>query len=137
MLIKRKWKRRMMWISFAVIALLALSLGGCGSKEQIKAKQVKTYGHDGYMGYSNSNPNIPNGFSYLNYESDGKFAGEVLKGIDGIKSSRLSFNGQYLRVYATVDPTITNEEMKQLQKKTQDIVQYNMPRYHVKVETVR
>jgi len=99
--------------------------------------QVKTYGHDGYMGYSNSNPNVPNSFSYLNYKSDGKFAGEVLKQVKGVKDSSITFNGQYLRAFLTVERNVSNEEMKEIQRKAQSLLQSNMPRYQVKVETGR
>ncbi|MFF2094200.1 hypothetical protein [Paenibacillus sp. NPDC058174] len=124
-------------IGVAAIAALAVCLSGCASNPS--TRQPKTYGHDGYMGYSNSNPNIPNNFSYLNYKSDGKFAGEVLNKLkgDGVKSHQLYFNGEYLRVLLNVDSRLTNAEVDQLRQKAQNLVQYNMPRYKVTTEVAR
>ncbi|WP_042171116.1 hypothetical protein [Paenibacillus gorillae] len=124
-------------IGAAAIAALAVCLSGCASNPS--TRQAKTYGHDGYMGYSNSNPNIPNNFSYLNYKSDGKFAGEVLTQLkgEGVKSNQLYFNGEYLRVLLHVDSRLSDEEADKLRQKAQNLVQYNMPRYKVKTEVAR
>ncbi|GGG86717.1 hypothetical protein [Paenibacillus radicis (ex Gao et al. 2016)] len=121
-------------IGAAAFAVLALCLSGCASNPS--TRQAKTYGHDGYMGYSNSNPNIPNNFSYLNYKSDGKFAGDVLKQLkdDGVKSNQLYFNGEYLRVLLHVDSRLSDAEVDRLRQKAQNLVQYNMPRYKVTTE---
>ncbi|MFX3634679.1 MAG: hypothetical protein ACE3L7_17265 [Candidatus Pristimantibacillus sp.] len=139
----KRWVRRKMRVLFLGLACFLVfsmfTLSGCGrnTDSNYNAKQAKTYGHDGYLGYSNSNPNIPNNHTYLNYKSDGKFVGEVLSRLDGIKHNQLHFNGEHLRVDIKVDPSLTDTEMQELQQKAQKLVQENMPRYEVKVKAIR
>ncbi|KQO06268.1 hypothetical protein [Paenibacillus sp. Leaf72] len=118
-----------------VLLLAASSAAGCGQPDH--KQQMQSYGHDGYMGLSNSNPNIPNKHSYLNYGSDGKFVGELIKKMDGVQKSWIHFNGEHLVVHLTVKPGMSDAQMKQLQHKAEETLQYNMPRYEVRVKTSR
>jgi hypothetical protein len=144
LLTKRMLRRklRVLFMGFAVPALIVVSLSGCAADginngHRSNNQKVETYGHDGYMGYSNSNPNLPNNLTFLNYDSDRKFIGQVLQPIDGIKDSRVSFNGENLNVHITADSKLTNEQIQALEAKAQKAVQFNMPRYHVKVTASR
>ncbi|MUT67881.1 hypothetical protein [Paenibacillus sp. NEAU-GSW1] len=121
----------------AIVSACSLSLYGCSANPSVK--ENKTYGHDGYLGYSNSNPNIPNNFSYLNYKSDGKFAGQVLDGLkgDGVESNQLFFNGEHLRAVVNVRDDMSDAEKENVRQKAQKLLQTNMPRYEVTVEAVR
>ncbi|WP_419876045.1 hypothetical protein [Candidatus Pristimantibacillus sp. PTI5] len=116
------------------ILLLAVTLSACGNGEQ---DNLKTYGHDGYMGYSNSNPNLPNRHQYLNYNADGKMIEQVLEPIAGIEHTQIYFNGTDLHVNLDVDDSMSDGQIEQLRAKAQSVVQYNMPRYRVHVETKR
>lgn len=139
---KRRIRRKMrvLFLGFSCFLVFAmLCLSGCGrnTDSNYNTNQAKTYGHDGYLGYSNSNPNIPNNHTYLNYRSDGKFVGEVLSRLDGIKHNQLHFNGEHLRVNIKVDPNLSDAEVQELESKAQKLVQENMPRYEVKVKANR
>jgi hypothetical protein len=117
------------------IVALAITLSGCGNSKQ--ENRLKTYGHDGYMGYSNSNPNLPNRYEYLNYNADGNFIEQVLKPIPGIERTNIYFNGTDLHVNLNAKNDLSDGQVEQLRAKAQSVVQYNMPRYNVHVEVKR
>ncbi|GLX71330.1 hypothetical protein [Paenibacillus glycanilyticus] len=144
MLTKKMLRRklRLIFMGFAIAALLIGSLAGCAADginngHRTNDGKSETYGHDGYMGYSNSNPNLPNNLTFLNYESDRKLVNQVLQPIDGVKSSRVSFNGEDLNVRIYPTPGLTADQMEALEAKVQQVVAFNMPRYHVKVKVSR
>ncbi len=121
---------------FAVFMLLTAAfvfmVAGCGNSKQ--ENRLKTYGHDGYMGYSNSNPNLPNRYQYLNYDADGKMVEQVLEPLTGIEHTQIYFNGTALHVNIKVNKSLSDTQAEQLLAKAQSVVQYNMPRYDVHVE---
>lgn len=125
-----RWKL----ISVALLCFFALIAGGCG---QTNYEHTKTYSHDGYMGYSNSNPNLPGRYMSLNYEADGNMVEQVLKPINGIERTQVYFNGTDMHVNLQVNKNLSDAEVEQLREKAQAVVQNNMPRYHVHVETKR
>ncbi|SFF34495.1 hypothetical protein SAMN05216378_0009 [Paenibacillus catalpae] len=144
MLTKKMLRRklRLIFMGFAIPALIIGSLTGCAADgvnngHRTNDQKSETYGHDGYMGYSNSNPNMPNKLTFLNYDSDRKLINQVLQPIEGIKNSRVSFNGEDLNVRIKANPSLTDAEVEALQAKAQQVVQLNMPRYHVKVKASR
>jgi hypothetical protein len=113
-------------------AAFVFMVAGCGNSKQ--ENRLKTYGHDGYMGYSNSNPNLPNRYQYLNYDADGKMVEQVLEPLTGIERTQIYFNGTALHVNIKVNKSLSDAEAEQLLAKAQSVVQYNMPRYDVHVE---
>ncbi|MGM0884476.1 MAG: hypothetical protein ACQEXQ_25985 [Bacillota bacterium] len=125
-----RWKL----ISVAFLCFLALIAGGCG---QTNYEHTKTYSHDGYMGYSNSNPNLPGRYMSLNYEADGNMVEQVLKPINGIDRTQVYFNGTDMHVNLQMNKNLSDAEVKHLREKAQSVVQNNMPRYHVHVEIKR
>lgn len=144
MLTKKMLRRklRLIFMGFAIPALVIGSLAGCSADgvnngHRTNDGRAETYGHDGYMGYSNSNPNLPNNLTFLNYDSDRKFINQVLQPIEGIKDSRVSFSGRELSVRITANPNLSDAEVEALQAKAQQVVAHNMPRYHVKVRVSR
>ncbi|MFD1957074.1 hypothetical protein ACFSL6_23625 [Paenibacillus thailandensis] len=128
---QQRWKLRIFMWGFAAVALLA-ALAGCGN--DTTPRHTQSYGHDGYLGASNSNPNLPNRYSYLNYGSDGKFVRQVLEPIDGIRDVRLSFNGGRLDVDVIAEPSVPDQELERLRAQVHKVVQFNMPRYDVHVD---
>ncbi|OMF29112.1 hypothetical protein BK133_18410 [Paenibacillus sp. FSL H8-0548] len=119
-------------LTVVLAAALVLTFSGCGRSEQ--ENRLKTYGHDGYMGYSNSNPNLPNRYQYLNYNADGNFVEQVLRPLSGIEHTQIYFNGNDLHVNIKVNKSLSDEQAEKLLAEAQSVVQYNMPRYNVHVE---
>jgi len=120
----------------ATIALsitLVVALGACSKKNG--GPTAQSYGNDGYMGLSNSNPHLPNkNGSYLNYGEDSDFAKEKLEEIGGIASMNIVFQG--INLYVTLKPKQGVDEAY-LRQKAISVLRYNMPRYIVHVDTKR
>lgn len=114
-----------------MICLFALIAGGCANTND---DRVKTYGHDGYMGLSNSNPNMPGRHTTINYETDGNMVEQVLRPIAGIRDTQVIFDGTNMHVNLRVNKNLSDAEVQQLLSTAQSVVEFNMPRYDVHVE---
>jgi hypothetical protein len=122
------------WLAAGLIGAALLLGAGCSGAEPGEAK---SYGHDGYMGYSNSNPNLMNRNTTLLYEKDTRLIEQVLEPVAGIRSTRVSFNGSELHVAIKADSKLTDAQVENLRARAQSIVQTNMPRYEVHVKASR
>ncbi|MFC4811961.1 hypothetical protein [Paenibacillus sp. GCM10023250] len=120
-----------------ILALTAaISLAGCGGqKDATNNFNAKSYGHDGYMGLSNSNPHLPNrNGEFSNQDSDGDFAQSKLKQIPGVAKATIIF--QAPDMYVTVTPQ-KGYDSKQVKAKAISVLRMNMPRYNVHVRMAR
>lgn len=130
----------MKWITVALALGLLLMLSACGNNNDgnnnnnsNNSMKTKSYGNDGYLGRSNSNPHLPNrNGSYLNYGEDGDFAEKKLKEIGGIAKMNITFQGP--NIYVTLRPESGVDEAK-LRHKALSVLRSNMPRYIVHVDT--
>lgn len=124
------WGRRTA-VALALCALL-LASAGCANETP---EERRSYGHDGYMGLSNSNPNTINRHSTLSYGEDVRLIEQVLEPVEGIRDLRVSFNGSKVNVTVVPERGMDEVQAKRLRAEAQAIVQSNMPRYdiHVKV----
>lgn len=122
------------WLLAGLIGAALLLGAGCSRAEPGEAN---SYGHDGYMGYSNSNPSMMNRNTTLLYEKDTRMIEQVLEPVAGIRSTSVSFNGSELHVTLKADPDMTDAELEKLRARAQSIVQTNMPRYEVHVKASR
>ncbi|QYR21568.1 hypothetical protein KZ483_00425 [Paenibacillus sp. sptzw28] len=120
----------------ALILLVPLALSACGvTRDSSNNMNAKSYGQDGYMGISNSNPRIPNrNGSFLNYGLDGEFVERKLKEVGGFEKYNLKFRGPNL--YVTLTPAPGVDEV-QLRETVFTVLSSNMPRYTVHVKTAR
>lgn len=117
------------------VLLCALILpAGCSSESK---QEMKSYGHDGYMGFSNSNPNTVNRHSTLSYQRDVELVRQVLMPLQGIRRTDISFNGNDVHVTVVAQSGLNRKQVKQLQAKAKSIVQENMPMYDVHVKVAR
>lgn len=122
------------WMAVSLIGAALLLGAGCSGAEP---GESKSYGHDGYMGYSNSNPSLMNRNTTLLYEKDSRMIEQVLEPVAGIRSTRVSFNGSELHVALKADSGLTDAQLENLRARAQSIVQSNMPRYEVHVKASR
>ncbi|NBD27032.1 YhcN/YlaJ family sporulation lipoprotein [Paenibacillus glycinis] len=113
-----------------------ISLAGCaGNKDATNNYNAKSYGHDGYMGLSNSNPHLPNrNGQFLNQDSDGDFAQQKLKQVPGVDKARIVF--QAPDMFVTVTPK-KGYDSAQVKAKALAALRSNMPRYNVHVNMSR
>ncbi|MBW7477758.1 hypothetical protein K0T92_23900 [Paenibacillus oenotherae] len=128
-------RSRMMLACVALLLAAIMLLTACGDNNGSNNVKTKSYGNDGYLGLSNSNPHLPNrNGSYLNYREDGDFAEKKLKEIGGIARMNITFQGPNL--YVTLRPESGVNEA-QLRLKAISVLRSNMPRYIIHVNTSR
>ncbi|EFM09589.1 conserved hypothetical protein [Paenibacillus curdlanolyticus YK9] len=129
--------RRYLLFSTLMISI-AITGSGCGggSGKYDNKMKVQNYGHDGYMGLTNTNPNLPNSPNSLTIKSDTDFVGEKLRGLKGIQRSRVTIDGSSMHVRIDPDPSLNAAQRARLQSEATAIVQKNMPRYDVHVTVV-
>lgn len=128
------FRRRSKWFRGLFAAMLAVMLtamlAACGARE---SERLQSYGDDGYMGLSNTNPNLPLTGSAWSYENDGELAEQLLRPMRGIRRSRVRFDGDLMSVTLFVDGALSREETARLTAKARNVLAVNFPRYDVKV----
>ncbi|GGD95593.1 hypothetical protein [Paenibacillus nasutitermitis] len=119
----------------ALLLMIAV-IGGCGiKKDSSNNMNTRSYGHDGYLGISNSNPHLPNrNGNDLNYGSDGNFAERKLKEIRGVADYTIIIQGPKLKVAVKA---ARNVDPASLEREVLSTLQANMPRYEVSVTTMK
>ncbi|WP_274648517.1 hypothetical protein [Paenibacillus humicola] len=118
-----------------IAAVLLLGAAACGNANPSNNMNAKSYGHDGYMGLSNSNPHLPNpNGNQLNYGDDARFAERKLKEIGGVQRVSMTIFGTDL--YVSIEPKPGVDEA-QLRNEAIAVLRFNMPRYNVHVKTGR
>jgi hypothetical protein len=128
-------KRCRQCFMMAGLAAMVAAAGGCAAESP---DERSTYRRDGYLGYTNTNPNMMNrGATQLSYGPDVRLVRQVLEPVEGIRHLRISFNGGELHVRVQGESHLTDQELVRLRAEVQQIVQHNMPRYEVHVTTVR
>ncbi|MFD0960689.1 hypothetical protein [Paenibacillus chungangensis] len=127
-----RWLRKSMLI--AVVLFAAIHFAGCSSESK---QEMKSYGHDGYMGFSNSNPNTVNRYSSLSYQKDVELIRQVLMPMQGISRTDIRFNGNNVHVTVVAKKSMNRKQMKRLEAKAKSIVQENMPLYDVHLTVAR
>ncbi|WP_127533745.1 hypothetical protein [Paenibacillus kobensis] len=117
-----------------VIASLLL-LAGCGggSGKYDNKMRVQHYGHDGYMGLTNTNPSLPNSPHSLTLKNDTDFIDQKLRTIRGVDHTRIVVEGS--KMVVTVYPVagLSAIERTGVKNQAEAMVRYNMPRYSVNV----
>ncbi|GFN34008.1 hypothetical protein [Paenibacillus xylaniclasticus] len=116
----------------AAVLLLAAGCGGGSGKYDHKMK-AQHYGHDGYMGLTNTNPSLPNSPHSLTIKNDTDFVDQKLRTIRGVDHTRIAVEGS--KMVVTIYPVsgLSAIERKGIKNQAEAMVRYNMPRYDVNV----
>ena len=130
--------RNLRYTAAAAVIVFAASfaIGGCGSSNYNRSNingGYDAYNQDGYLGYSNSNPSLPNRQQTRSYGSDSTFVHQVLRPMKGIDNVRLLYNGDRLDVHLKVNKGLSDRQIRKLRMDAQSKIQFNMPRYEVHV----
>jgi len=134
---RRRWRIPLPGF-FLMLMVVSLAATGCGNAERNAEGGVRSYGNDGYMGTSKSNPNLPITGTAWSYRRDNAFAAELLRGLDGIRHIRITrTGGSNMRVHLDLDRSLSREKVAALAAKAEAILKENFPRYRVTVETDR
>jgi len=118
-----------------VIAVFVL-LAGCGggSGKYDNRMKVQHYGHDGYMGLTNTNPSLPTSPHSLTIKSDTDFVDQKLRTIRGVDHTRVVVDGSKMTVTIYPVPGLSAIERSGVKNQAIAMVRYNMPRYDVDVK---
>ncbi|MBH5319860.1 hypothetical protein I6N90_18835 [Paenibacillus sp. GSMTC-2017] len=127
---QRIWRLVLVGALCSVVTLT----GGCSGGS---VSEKNSYKKDGYMGYSNTNPNVLNKHSSLSYKDDVRLIEQVLLPVKGIKRLKISFNGSLIQVGIQPKKGLSVAEVEKVRSETQAIVQSNMPEYDVYVKVNR
>ncbi|MFS0724728.1 hypothetical protein [Paenibacillus sp. 1P07SE] len=126
---------RMRQSVFIVLVLVfALAVAACGTQPQDDEGRPTTYGHDGYMGLSNSNPGLPRNSAYRSYSSDIRFMQEKLEELGGIRHAAFRIQDPDIYVQLTVASEVTEEQAAELTAQAHQMLADNMPRYVIHME---
>ena len=111
--------------------LLFVMVSACQTGNQ--QQKQRTYGYDGYMGISNSNPNLHTSPSYHTYSDDARMIYRALQSVPGAGRAQIRLNGPHAYVTIRVPPSTPAEEKQRIQKEAESAVLMMLPRYQVKV----
>ncbi|GKU77715.1 hypothetical protein [Paenibacillus sp. L3-i20] len=132
---KNRNKKRVLRLILVGALCTVISLaGGCFNESK---SEMKSYGRDGYMGYSNTNPNLLNKHSSLSYKDDARLIEQVLIPVKGIQRLKVSFTGGQVQVGIQVKKGLSGAEIEKVRTESLAIVQKNMPHYDVSVKVNR
>ncbi|SDS70834.1 hypothetical protein SAMN05444162_2085 [Paenibacillaceae bacterium GAS479] len=124
-------RRQSSRLAFAAAGLLisALLLSGCGGSPN--SMKGKSYGQDGQLGLTNTNPHLINTPHAQNYQQDANFAKQKALEVKGVQSARLVFNGATMSVYVTPKSGLNSLQQEEVRSRVQSQMAFNMPRYKV------
>ncbi|QJC50359.1 hypothetical protein HGI30_01250 [Paenibacillus albicereus] len=119
-------------LSVSALALGAALLSGCGgSPDSMKGK---SYGRDGQLGLTNTNPHLINTPHAQNIQQDANFAKQKAKEVQGVGSVRLVIDGATMRAYVTPSAGMNSAQREEMRARVQSQLAFNMPRYKVVTE---
>ena len=131
----RHRKRRLRFLLPGLLLAAALAAAGCGQTNRDADDPARYYGNDGYMGISNTNPNLPLTGTAWSYRRDNAFAAELLRGLKGIRHVRITrTGGSNMRVHLELDQTLSREEAARVAAQAEALLKKNFPRYRVTVD---
>lgn len=112
--------------------LLAAACGTAGGG----TTRMKSYGNDGYLGITNTNPNLQTGPSYHTYQVDTDMMRGAVVPIPGVRKVRITTHGTNATVRITAPQGASDGELERIQSEALQALQHAVPRYDFKV-TVR
>jgi hypothetical protein len=118
------------YIVFVLMLVLVLAACGNGGSNQ----KVKTYDHDGYMGLTESFPNLPTNYhSYHTYAVEKDMILDAARRVKGVKGGAVAFGNAVAYVQLDLEEGITPAEAEHIKVLAFKEITYNMPRYPVVV----
>jgi hypothetical protein len=116
-------------LMFSIIAMVFVSCG----QDTDRRQNTKQYADDGYLGMSNSNPNIPLNPSYHHYNNDIHLMRGVLKRIPEVKDATITIQGPHAYVALVLPDTLAPEDVRRIEDQAYSLLSFNMQRYDIHV----
>jgi hypothetical protein len=122
---------------FFLVCLLGLTgLTGCGNNKVTgDGQQIKQYDNDGYLGLSNTNPNLPGTYSHHTYQDDVRLIHQAAISVPGVKDTRVTLGNAVAHVRLKLADDVPKQEIERIKQAALSAITYNMPRYTVTVST--
>lgn len=121
-------KQQIIAVSLFVLCLLS----GCTQVNNNGAK-TQSYSPDGYLGLTNTNPNLPSHPSYHTYEVDHQLIHQAAMSVDGVRDTDVQMGNATATVHLHVDKGITPQQAERIKAEALQAITYAMPRYTVQV----
>jgi len=132
---QKHWKT--MISTMALISLLMLG-SGCGrTTTNLNGVKSQSYGADGYLGMSNSNPRLPGHHLVTDYHKDNASMRQAIKNLPGIADSNITFNGADAYVTIKLVPGLQAREIPTLEQQAATVLRFNYPRYTIHVRSMK
>lgn len=131
-----KWRSTHRWHRFVSISLSCLMViaaaAACGTNTS-QNQHSKQYGEDGYLGLTNSNPNLQTSPSYHTYRKDIKMMSRTLSKVPGVQDARYTVNGNRVHIRIKVDERLSPEEAYKIEQDAYRSLLPIIPRYQIKI----
>ncbi|RKN85718.1 hypothetical protein [Paenibacillus ginsengarvi] len=121
---------------FAAAMLPVLIAAACGTAGDKSGPKAQSYKNDGYLGISNSNPNLQNGPSFHTYEMDTNMMRDAVVPIAGVRKVSIMTHGPNATVKLSVPRESTDADMERIRGEALEALQKAVPRYNFDV-TIR
>ncbi len=134
---KKKRKFRLIMPMIISTMCICLVMSSCGSDRNDQQTKVDDYNEDGYLGLSNSNPNLRTSPTHYTYNEDTKVIRMTLAGIRGVRGSTITLTAPNAYVRVRVSRGLSTQESRRIEEEAIAALSYNLPRYKVFVEIIR
>lgn len=133
---QKNWKIGLITV-MAICMLMVIS--GCGNKVKTNSNGFKTnsYGNDGYLGMSNSNPSLPGHHMVTNYKSDISSMKQSIKNVPGVADSNVTFNGANAYVTIKLNSGLKANEIPTVEQQAATVLRFNYPQYTIHVKSMK
>lgn len=126
---------RLSFTAAVVISLFvsAIMLAGC-NVQRTGEERSRPYPNDGYLGLSQSNPNLQTSPTHYTYAKDVRLVREALNEWPQVRNAIVWIHGGTLHVRLQFDDGLVDEqEIDRLEQEALEKLEYTFPRYEVKV----
>jgi|HigsolmetaAR204D_1030405.scaffolds.fasta_scaffold00941_9 outer membrane lipoprotein-sorting protein len=114
-----------------VLGLLLTLLAACGVQEDQAVPGQ--YPEDGYLGMTQTNPNLPTNPTARNYAADNDAVRRTLENIKGVQLAQIISNGSNVWVYLTVNDGLSDAERENIRQQAVKALSFNNPRFNYRV----
>ncbi|MEF3303243.1 hypothetical protein [Paenibacillus sp. GYB003] len=118
---------------FAAALLPVMLAAACAGNPGNTGPKTQSYQNDGYLGITNTNPNLQTGPSYHTYEMDTNMMRDAVTPIAGVRKVRIATNGPNATVRLSVTKESTDADMERIRGQALDALKRAVPRYNFKV----
>lgn len=117
-----------------LISILMLGAAACATSSTSDGQaKSQSYGRDGLLGTTSSNPNSPMNPGFHNYAVDVKMLKDSIEQIPAVEDSSILLNGPTAYITLQLRDDVDIEESMKIRNLAQANLQKLMPRYEVRV----